>query len=72
MLANSGKIYPSVGSDPGQAWANAWNLWTVIIPRRSIAGRLVWGMVWRRSDGRRWIYKQFVEYSDDGDSKTVS
>jgi hypothetical protein len=37
------------------------DLWTVIIPRRSITGRLVRGRVWRRHDGRRWQYKQFVE-----------
>jgi hypothetical protein len=28
--------------------------------RRSITGRLVYGQVWRRHDGRRWIYKKFV------------
>jgi hypothetical protein len=47
-----------LGSKP--VWV--WHLWTVIIPRRSITGRLVYGRVWRRSDGRRWIYKQFVEH----------
>ena len=72
MIANSRNIHPSVGSDPGYAWANTWHLWTVLIPRRSITGRLVWGMVWRRSDGRRWVYKKFVEYLDAGDSKTAS
>jgi hypothetical protein len=44
------------------AWANVWHVWTVIIPRRSITGRLVFGQVWRRHDGRRWIYKKFIEY----------
>ena len=44
------------------AWAIAWHVWTVIIPRRSITGRLVFGQVWRRHDGRRWIYKKFIEY----------
>jgi hypothetical protein len=24
--------------------------------------RLLWGRVWRRHDGRHWIYKKFVEY----------
>jgi hypothetical protein len=48
--------------DPQPAWAEAWHIWTVIIPRRSIAGRLVRGKVWRRHDGRRWIYKKFVEF----------
>lgn len=38
---------------------------TVIVPRRSINGQLVFGKVWRRHDGRDWIYKKFVEYGDD-------
>ena len=45
-----------------RAWKDLWHLWTVLIPRRSIAGRLVFGKVWRRHDGRRWIYKKFIEY----------
>jgi hypothetical protein len=64
MITKSGDIDQSVGSRLGPAWADAWHLWTVIIPRRSISGRLVWGKVWRRSSGRRWTYKKFVEYSD--------
>ena len=38
---------------------NAWHLQTVIIPRRTITGRLVRGLVWRRHDGRHWLYKKF-------------
>jgi hypothetical protein len=45
---------------PAPGWAEAWHLWKVLIPRRSITGRLVFGKVWRRYDGRRWIYKKFV------------
>jgi hypothetical protein len=41
------------------AMARAWHLWTVIVPRRTITGRLVRGQVWRRRDGRRWLYKKF-------------
>ena len=41
------------------AWARVWHLWQVIIPRRSITGRLVHGQVLRRHDGRKWIYKKF-------------
>jgi hypothetical protein len=62
VMANSSGVNPAVRSDPGQAWAGAWHLWRVIIPRRSITGRLVWGLVWRRSRGGHWIYKKFVEY----------
>jgi hypothetical protein len=46
----------------GPAWTAMWHLWRVIFPRRSITGRLICGKVWQRRDGRRWIYKQFVEY----------
>jgi hypothetical protein len=41
------------------AMTTAWHLWTVIVPRRTITGRLVRGQVWRRHDGRRWLYKKF-------------
>jgi hypothetical protein len=37
-----------------------WHLRQVIMPRRSITGRLVRGQVWRRHDGRRWLYKKFI------------
>jgi hypothetical protein len=47
------------------AWAEVWHLWTVVMPRRSITGRLLFGQVWRRHDGRRWIYKKFTEYARD-------
>jgi hypothetical protein len=56
----SSLINRSLQSKP--AWAEVWHIWTVIIPRRSITGRLLRGKVWRRSDGRRWIYKKFVEF----------
>ena len=72
MIANSHDIGQSISSHREPVRADTWHLWTVIIPRRSIAGRLVWGTVWRRSSGRRWVYKKFVEYSDGGDPKIVS
>ncbi|NOJ47671.1 hypothetical protein HCN50_15670 [Bradyrhizobium sp. WSM 1744] len=50
---------------PPTAWREAWHLWTVFFPRRSITGRLVFGRVWRRHDGRHWIYKRFLEYPLD-------
>lgn len=50
--------------DPGlndcPALATAWHVWWVIIPRRTITGRLVRGQVWRRHNGRHWLYKKFV------------
>jgi len=71
-MANSSDTHPAVRSDLGQARSDAWHLWRVVIPRRSITGRLVWGMVWRRNHAERWVYKKFVEYSDDLDRKSVS
>ena len=44
------------------AWAETWHLWTVLMPRRSISGKLLFGQVWRRRNRRRWQYKKFVEY----------
>lgn len=61
MLTESREIEASL-QEPKAAWAGVWHLWTVILPRRSITGRLVFGKVWRRHDGRRWIYKKFIEY----------
>jgi hypothetical protein len=52
---------------PYPEWAQVWHLWTVIIPRRAISGQLVYGKVWRRHDGRGWIYKRFIEYTRDRD-----
>ena len=51
-----------IENDPQPVWADVWHLWKVIFPRRSITGRLVCGKVWRRRDGRRWIYKKYVSY----------
>jgi hypothetical protein len=42
------------------AAASSWHLCTVIMPRRTITGRLVRGQVWRRLDGGHWRYKKFT------------
>jgi hypothetical protein len=65
MTAKSDGSFEMLNDATKPAWAQVWHLWTVIIPRRSITGRLVFGRVWRRHDGRRWIYKKFIEYADD-------
>jgi hypothetical protein len=44
--------------------AEVWHLSTAIVPRRSISGRLLWGTVMRRRDGRKWIYKQFTRSAE--------
>jgi hypothetical protein len=48
------------------AWANVWHLWTVFMPRRTITGKLACGRIWRRHDGRGWIYKhiEFERFDD--------
>lgn len=62
MMASPQEHYRILKLRPRPAWAAMWHLWSVILPRRSIAGHLLRGKVWRRHDGRRWIYKKFVEY----------
>jgi hypothetical protein len=62
-MAKSRSIDSAVSSELGQARPDAWHLWQVIIPRRSITGRLVWGTVWRRDRGGRWVYKKVIEHS---------
>ena len=65
MLIESREIDPGSSlQEPKAAWAGVWHLWTVILPRRSITGRLVFGKVWRRHDGRRWIYKKFIQRAE--------
>jgi hypothetical protein len=55
--------------NPPTVWTETWHLWNVMIPRRSITGRLVRGQVWRRHDRRRWVYKKFVEYALDRETE---
>ena len=43
-----------------------WHLHRVIFPRRSITGRLVYGVVWRRRDRKRWIYKKVERWTKLG------
>jgi hypothetical protein len=42
------------------AWTNVWHVWTVFMPRRTVTGKLACGRVWRRYNGRGWIYKRIV------------
>jgi hypothetical protein len=64
MIVDSRQTVRLLGLSEKPAWAEVWHLWTVLMPRRTITGRLVRGQVWRRHDGRRWIYKKFIEYND--------
>jgi hypothetical protein len=64
MIAQDYPIEQSNGRVATNAQTSGWHLWTVIIPRRSISGKLVFGQVWRRRHGAKWVYKKFVEYAD--------
>jgi hypothetical protein len=64
MIAQDYPIEQSNGRVATNAQTSGWHLWTVIIPRRSISGKLVSGQVWRRRHGAKWAYKKFVEYAD--------
>jgi hypothetical protein len=65
MTTDSQHIKPTRRSARTPTWADVWHPWHVVIPRRSIAGRLVRGKVWRRRDGRHWIYKEFIDHADE-------
>jgi hypothetical protein len=45
MRGNSHNAYQMLSLIAKPAWAELWHLWTAIIPRRSITGRLVSGQV---------------------------
>ncbi|MET3838238.1 hypothetical protein [Bradyrhizobium sp. OAE829] len=60
MHAESQERLRILSLSPKPAWAEVWHLRKIFIPRRSITGRLLTGQVWRRHDGRRWIYKKFT------------
>jgi hypothetical protein len=71
-MAISRNIDSAAGAGRGQPQPDSWHLWRVLIPRRSITGRLVCGAVWRRDRGGRWEYKKVVEYSDAAGPTPVS
>ena len=50
-----------LGLNQRSSRATTWHLCRVIVPRRTITGRLVRGKVWRRHDGRHWLYKKFID-----------
>ena len=54
----------AMDTDPQPSWATVWHLWTLLVPRQSIDGSRVWGRVWRRHDGYRWIYKRIVHIEE--------
>jgi len=64
MTASKHDVLRMVASKPRPPYEEVWHLWTVIIPRRSITGRLLWGTVLRRRDDGRWIYKKYTTSID--------
>jgi len=54
MSLNDGR---STYSTP-RARGETWHLCRILLPRRSITGKLLYGIVWRRRDGKRWIYRK--------------
>ena len=61
VQTDENQVIQASNPEPRPAWAYVWHLWTVFIPRRAVTGGMVFGRVWRRHNGRRWIYKRFVE-----------
>jgi hypothetical protein len=61
MHAESHERFQIFSFSPKPGWAEVWHLRKIVIPRRSITGKLLTGQVWRRHNGRRWIYKKFIE-----------
>ena len=43
-------------------WSQLWHPWFLLVPSRGIDGQFLVGRVWRRHDGRQWIYKRLIEY----------
>ena len=66
MTAKSDNNFEMLNRTAQPARAQLWHFWIVIVPRRSITGQLVVGRVWRRHDGRHWIYKRVIGYTNDG------
>jgi hypothetical protein len=60
MHAESHERFQIFSLSPKPSWAEVWHLRKIIIPRRSITGKLLTGQVWRRHNGRHWIYKKFT------------
>jgi hypothetical protein len=61
MIASKQGVFQLPAPEPRPPFEEVWHLWTVLIPRRSITGRLLWGTVLRRRDDGQWIYKQYMK-----------
>jgi hypothetical protein len=64
MIASTLNIFRARATKQRPPYEEVWHLWSVLIPRRSITGRLVRGTVLRRRDDGRWIYRKYTEGVD--------
>ena len=64
IIARKHDFLRMLGPRQRPPYSEVWHLWTIILPRRSITGRLLWGTVLRRRDDGRWIYKKYIEGVD--------
>ena len=63
-IASSLRVFRMQATTQRPPYDEVWHLRRVLIPRRSITDRLVWGTVLRRRDSGRWIYRQYIEGID--------
>ena len=45
IMANGHHVLRMLGPRQKTPYEEVWHLWSVIVPRRSITGRLLWGIV---------------------------
>ena len=64
MIASTLNVFRARATKQRPPYEEVWHLLSVLIPRRSITGRLVRGTVLRRRDDGRWIYRKYTEGVD--------
>ncbi|HSL80921.1 MAG TPA: hypothetical protein VK877_14800 [Pseudolabrys sp.] len=69
MIARTLDIFRMRATKQRPPYEEVWHLWSVLIPRRSITGRLVRGTVLRRRDDGRWIYRKYIEGVDEASAR---
>lgn len=69
MIARTLDIFRMRATTQRPPYEEVWHLWSVLIPRRSITGRLVRGTVLRRRDDGRWIYRKYIEGVDEASAR---
>jgi hypothetical protein len=67
LIASTLDVFRVRATKQRPPYEEVWHLWSVLIPRRSITGRLLWGTVLRRRDDGQWIYRKYIEGADGVD-----